>query len=159
MIRVFASCQPNQKAGDPCYSVEAVEFREEDQCMYFLNKQLTKSQTTLKGEFTKLVCCKGPDDACPAKSVFKNWKWVDVATSDKMRRNIYCVRDTDRGRPVWHYVLLSSAEKEYVAHFKAEVAIDYSINFAYWGYVLASGWGEDPPQNIEDKIDEWTCVS
>ena len=46
MIKIFASCQPNQRAGDPCYSVEGVQFMEEDQCMRFTSyKQLTESQT------------------------------------------------------------------------------------------------------------------
>ena len=158
MISINASCQPDQRAGDPCYSVEGVEFSEEDQCMSFYSKQLTESQKSIWGNFTKLVCCKGPDDACPAESAFKNWKWAD-AVSGEMRSNRYIVRGEDRGRPGWHYVLLSSGDEEYRAKYKAQVATGNDINLDDWGYVLASGWGEDPPQSIKDKINNWTWVS
>ena len=157
MIKICASCQPNQKAGDPCYSVEGVEFREEHQCIgFWTNKQLTESQTILRGDFTKLVCCKGPDDAYPEESAFKNWKWAD-AVSGKMRRNIYRVRGTVGGRPAWSIVLLSSGDEDYKAQFLAQVATG-TVDAADWGYVLASGWGEDPPQSVKDKIQYWTWV-
>ena len=157
MIKIAASCLPDQRAGDPCYSVEGVEFSEEDQGMYFRFKQLTESQTSTGANFTKLVCCKGPDDACPAESAFKNWKWAD-AMSGKMRRNWYTVRGKVRGRPSWYYVLLSSGDEEYRAQFKASKVATGHIDVADWGYVLASGWGKDPPQSITDKFDLWTWV-
>ena len=158
MIRIYASCQPGQRAGDPCYSVEGLEFSEEEQCVYFLNKQLTESQTTLKGDFTRLVCCKEPDDACPAESAFKNWKWADVV-SGKMCSNHRIVRGTDRGRPAWFFIIRSSGDEEHVAQYNAQFATGDTMNLADWGYVVASGWGEDPPQSIKDKIAAWTRVS
>ena len=157
MIKIYASCQPYQRAGDPCYSVEAVEFREEDQCMYFLNKQLTESQTSIWCDFTRLVCCKGPDDACPAESAFKNWKWAD-AVSGEIGKKVYLVRGIARGRPAWHIVLLSSGDEEHKSQFLAQVATG-TADVADWGYVVASGWGKDPPQSVKDKIDNWTRVS
>ena len=157
MIRILASCQPDQRAGDPCYSVEGVWFSEEDQCMYFCYKQLTESQTSIWGNFTKLVCCKGPDDACPAESAFKNWKWAD-AVSGQMCSNIRIVRSKDRGRPAWYYVLLSSGDEEYISQFNAQSTTG-AFDVADWGYVLASGFGEDPPQSIKDKTYKWTWVS
>ena len=157
MIKIYASCQLDQRAGDPCYSVEGVKFIEEDQYMGFYRKQLTESQTSILGNFTKLVCCKGPDDACPVESAFKNWKWAD-AVSGEMRRNHYIVRGKDGERPAWHVVQLSSGDEEYRAQFKAQLATG-TINTADWGYVLASGFGKDPPQSIKDKIDRWTWVS
>ena len=157
MININASCQPDQRAGDPCYSVEGVEFSEEDQCMYFCYKQLTKSQTSIWGNFTKLVCCKEPDDACPAESAFENWKWAD-AVSGEMRSNRYIVIGKDRGRPGWHCVLLSSGDEEYRAQFLAQVATG-NVDVADWGYILASGWGEGPPQSIMEKTEQWTWVS
>ena len=157
MIKIHASCQPNQKAGDPCYSVEGVRFSEEDQCMHFTSIQkLTESQTSIWGNFTQLVCCKGPNDACHAESAFKNWKWAD-AVSGKMHSNCYIVRGEDRGRPGWYYVLLSSGDEEYVARYKVQLTTGHT-NLADWGYILASGWGKDPPQSMKDKINNWTQV-
>ena len=158
MIKVFASCQPNQKAGDPCYSVEGVEFSEEDQCMYFnSNKQLTENQTSIKGDFNKLVCCKGPDDACPAESELKNWKWVD-AVSGEIWTNIRLMRSIDRGSQSWYYILLyNEIDEERRTQFKAQAP--GILDVADWGYVLASGWGKDPPRSTQDKIRQWTGVS
>ena len=94
----------------------------------------------------------------PAESAFKNWKWADTV-SGKMRSNVRIVRGTDRGRPAWHYVLLSSGDEEYSAHYQAQLATETAIDVADWGYVQTSGWGKDPPQSITDKIDLWTWVS
>ena len=75
-----------------------------------------------------------------------------------MRSNRYIVRGKSRGRPAWHEVLLSSGDEEYTAQYKAQVATG-RVDVADWGYILASGLGEDPPQSIKDKIKTWTRVS
>ena len=160
MIKIFASCQPDQRAGDPCYSVEGVQFSEEKQCMSFhSNKKLTESQTSIGGDFTNLVCCKGPDDTCPAESAFKNWKWAD-AVSGEIGNKVYIVRGKDRGRPAWHYVILSSGDEEHIAQFRARTTppATETIRVNEWGYIVASGWGKDPPQSMKDKIENWTRV-
>ena len=152
LIKVFASCLPDQKAGDLHYSLEGVEL-DENRLIISRNKQLTDTQTTMWGDFTKLVCCREPDNPC-REGTFKNWRWQ---MSGKIRRSIRLVRGKDRGRPAWHYTLLSSGDEENVDRFKAQYATG-TINVADWGYVLASGWGEDPPESVEDKVLSWTTV-
>ena len=107
-------------------------------------------------DFTKLVCCRDPGSPCPAEDAFKNWKWDD-AVSGEMHRNIYLVRGKDRGRPAWHYVLLSSGDEDHVQGFKEQCRTG-DINVANWGYVIVSGWGEDPPDKIRDILVRWTYV-
>ena len=74
-----------------------------------------------------------------------------------MGQNIYLVRGKDKGRPGWHIVLLSSGDEEHVQGFKEQTRTRH-IDVADWGHVLVSGWGEDPPDNVRDKVDRWTRV-
>ena len=148
LIKVITSCKPHQKAGDPCYSLEGVEFDKENQCITFWNEQLSESQRTWgRGDFTTLVCLRDPDRPCRADK-FNNWRWED-AVSGEMRRATYTVTvtGTDRGRPCWHYMLLSSGNEEHVSAFKAQLRT---------GRVNVADWGKDMPQDIKDKVYNWT---
>jgi len=157
LIKVYASCQGNQKASEPCFSTDGMYIDASSDILSFSrNKQLTQHQTTMCANFTQLVCCRDPGSPCPAEDAFKNWKWDD-AVSREMRRNIYLVRGKDKGRPAWHYVLLSSGDEDHVQGFKEQTRTG-TIDVADWGYLIVSGWGEDPPDNIRDKVYKWTCV-
>ncbi|KLT22660.1 hypothetical protein wVul_1025 [Wolbachia endosymbiont of Armadillidium vulgare str. wVulC] len=74
--------------------------------------------------------------------------------ADATRRSrsdlIYLVRGKDRGRSAWHYVLIDKEKREM---FLAKSRTG-SIDVADYGEILYSGWGEDPPQAIVDKINE-----
>ncbi len=60
------------------------------------------------------------------------------------------VRGKDRGRSAWHYVLVDKDKREM---FLAKSRTG-SMDVADYGEVLYSGWGEDPSQEIVDKINE-----
>ena len=62
-------------------------------------------------------------------------------------------------RPFWQYIFLHRGDEEYVTSFEEYTDQTENPNISTWGYVLASGWGEDPPQNIKDKIRNWTTVA
>jgi len=157
LIKVITSCQGNQKAAEPCFSTDGTYVNSNDGIPCFIGIKLTERQTSVHADFTKLVCCRDPGNPCPADDAFKNWKWDD-AVSGEMRRNIYPVRGKDRGRPAWHYVLLSSGDEDHVQGFKEQCRTGI-IDVADWGYIIVSGWGEDPPNNIRDKVYNWTFVS
>ncbi|MDM8335468.1 hypothetical protein [Wolbachia pipientis] len=74
--------------------------------------------------------------------------------ADAARRSrsdlIYLVRGKDRGRSAWHYVLVDKDKREM---FLAKSRTG-SMDVADYGEILYSGWGEDPPQEIVDKINE-----
>lgn len=63
---------------------------------------------------------------------------------------VFLVRGKDRGRSAWHYVLVDKDKKEM---FLAKSRTG-SIDVALYGQILHSGWGEDPPQDIVDKINK-----
>ena len=74
--------------------------------------------------------------------------------ADATRRSrsdlIYLVRGKDRGRSAWHYVLVDKDKREMFVAKSRTGAMDV----ADYGEILYSGWGEDPPQEIVDKINE-----
>ena len=57
---------------------------------------------------------------------------------------------TDKGREAWHYVLV---EKELEKEFSAQVAT--TLGVAKFGYVIKSGWGKDPPDDVQKAIKKY----
>ena len=157
LIKVCASCQLNEKAAEPCFSTDGMYVDANTGLpMVRMNQQLTEHQTTMIADFTQLVCCRDPGSPCPAEDAFKSWKWDD-AVRGEMRRNVYLVRGKDKGRPAWHYVLLSSGDEDHVQAFRDTIRTG-TIDAADWGYIIVSGWGEDPPDNIRNKVGNWTRI-
>ncbi|MDD9331292.1 MAG: hypothetical protein PV340_01305 [Wolbachia sp.] len=74
--------------------------------------------------------------------------------ADATRRSrsdlIYLVRGKDRGKSAWHYVLVDKEKREM---FLAKSRTG-SMDVADYGEIIHSGWGENPPQEIVDKINE-----
>ena len=155
LIKVIASCQPDQKATEPCYSVEGVELANVG-TLSFSNKRASETQSSCGTDFTKLVCLRGPDESCRSAEALKNWTWQDAVGGVLMSR-VYTVGSKDRGRQVWRMVLLSSKSEEYKEQF-LEKFKSGTINVANWGYIIESGWGENPPQSITDKVSSWMNV-
>ena len=159
LLKVYASCHPDQKPGDPCFSIEGVKSDKRDQRIRFCSrKQISESQTTLCADFTKLVCCRKPCDPCPAETAFKTWKWADTVHT-KQKMYILLHSGVKNRKPFWQYIFLHRGDEEYVTSFEEYTDQTENPNISTWGYVLASGWGEDPPQNIKDKIRNWTTVA
>ena len=150
---MIASCQPDQKATEPFYSVEASELTN-DGTMLFYNKRGSETQSSCATDFTKLVCLKDPDESCRSAEALKNWTWQD-AVGGVLKSRVFKVRDKDRGRQVWRMVLPSSKSEEYKEQFLEK--LKSGTNVANWGYI-ESGWGEDPPQSIMDKANNWMDV-
>ncbi|MDR2831646.1 MAG: hypothetical protein LBV62_01895 [Rickettsiales bacterium] len=74
--------------------------------------------------------------------------------ADATRRSrsdlIYLVRGKDREKSAWHYVLVDKEKREmFLTRSRTG-----SMDVADYGEILYSGWGEDPPQEIVDKINE-----
>ena len=71
-------------------------------------------------------------------------------------KRIFKVRGKDRGRPAWHYVLLVDDQdtidkfKELIRGKKAMI-----IDVADYGQILKSGWGEEPPNDVKEWIDNY----
>nr|CAD2201388.1 unnamed protein product [Meloidogyne enterolobii] len=61
---------------------------------------------------------------------------------------IHVVRGTDSDRSAWYYVLVDKDKEEAFL----EKSRTGSMDVKDYGKVLYSGWGEDPPQKIIDKV-------
>ena len=156
LIKVFVSCQPDQKAAEPCYSVEGVTVRDDGTLGFHLKKQASETQTFYGADFTKLVCCRGPDESCRSEEALKNWTWQG-AVNDGLTSKVFIVQGKVRGRPAWHFVLLSNKSEAYEEQF-LEALKSGTIDVAEWGYRIESGWGEDPPQDLREKLIQWMWV-
>ena len=66
------------------------------------------------------------------------------------------VHSEDRGRPAWYCVLLEDDE-DIIDELHEEFEWGH-VNLAEYGQVLHSGWGEDPPSNLKDRLrQEYLC--
>ena len=153
MVRVFASCQHNEEAAEPCYSVEAFRVRD-DGPVIIHSRQLSQQKSTCF-DSTKLVCCRGPDSPCP-KTTFQHLTWENAV--DKSR-TLTLVHRREGDREMWYCLLLHRAGDAYHEEFQSQYRRNSSLRLSDWGYILESGEGQDPPQEVTDKVVNWTSVS
>ena len=163
LLKVIASCRPNQRVTLGSYVAQkGIFFDEKDQSIHFYtSKKLSDTQTTYGVDFTAIKCMQleGPTAPCripdiPAKC---SWKWEDVIALEFEKTPaslLFPVHVKDKGRNAWHIVL---AERDLLDDFKKKFDSGI-INVADYGYVIKSGWGEDPPVDIMDKIKKY-CPS
>ena len=153
LVKVFASCQSDQEAAEPCYSIEAVTVKDDGSIGYSA-KQLTQQKPTWF-DSTKLACCREPDSPCP-KTTFQHLTWenaVDWTT------NLRLVRRREGERDVWYYLILHRAGDDYLQQFHSQYKRGSSLRLSDWGYIPESGEGQNPPQTVRDKVYNWTSVA
>ena len=153
MVRVLASCQHNEEAAEPCYSIEG--FRVKDNGSVSIHSRQLSQQKATKLNSTKLVCCRGPDSPCP-KTTFQHMTWENAV--DKSI-TLTLVHRRERGRDMWYYLLLHRAGDAYLDEFQSQYRRNPSVRLSDWGYILESGEGQDPPQEVTDKVKRWTVMS
>lgn len=61
---------------------------------------------------------------------------------------VYLVRGKDRGEPAWHYVKIKRTK---LPLFLRAVESG-SLDVADFGEVVASGWGENPPDDVIEEM-------
>ena len=153
LIKVFASCQPDQKAAEPCYSVEGVTVKDDGA----LISRVTKVTQHRPAWFdcTKLVCCRPPDSPC-LRNIFQHLKWEDRVDG---KATVKMIKRKEGGADKWYYIMLHRAGDEYAAAFDTQVKRDPALQLSDWGYVLESGEGKHIPQEIQEKVSTWTTVA
>ena len=155
LLKIYTSCQPEQTVKDFCFSTGAVNLGN-DGCLGFYHcKQLMPTQTTFGTDFTKLLCFQDINKKCQLESITHRWSWVDYATKQRsaaIEDLVFLVRGKDRGKAAWHYVLVNEGLKE---EFKTKIATG-NIDVAKYGFVVCSGWGENPPEDIKNKVSAFT---
>ena len=149
LLKIFTSCKPEQTVKDFCFSTGAVTL-ESDKCLGFSNsEELSPTQTTFGKDFTKLLCFQKVHKKCQVDNLTHHWTWVDYATKQRAIIDfMYLVRGMDKGREAWYYVLVNKGCKE---QFKVALSHE-KINLQQHGIVVCSGYGNNPPDDIEKRI-------
>ncbi len=75
-------------------------------------------------------------------------KGFTAILADEPGRGIFLVNGMNNGKELWHYVRVPP---EKVMVFKSAVRKG-SLDVSKFGEVLFSGWGKEPPKEIQQKI-------
>ena len=127
MVKVFASCQPDQEAAEPCYSIEAVKAME-DGSIVVSAKELTQQKSMF--DSTRLVCCRAPDSPCP-QTIFQHLTWENAV--DKSW-NVQLIKRRERHRDMWYFLLLHQPGGDYLQQFQSQLRRDpKSQQLSDWG--------------------------
>ena len=78
------------------------------------------------------------------KSFFAKWKHL----AKSLASFVFLVRGEDKGKAAWHYAVV---EQQKVNIFRDKVASG-TIDIAKYGEVFASGWGENPPEEVRSAV-------
>lgn len=154
-VRVHCSAREDEEAQQLCYSMKGVTATSDGDFSY-RDTDLSASQHTCCGDFTKLVCCKDPGDPCRMDDDIRDWTWTDVVTG-KLRKSIYIIQGHQNKRKCWYIILLFNKGDEFIKKYEAQVKLG-EIETSEWGYVLQSGGGETPPKEVLNKVTQWTFV-
>ena len=134
------------------YGVTATSYGD----FFYRDAELSESQHTFSGDFTKLVCCQDPNKPCRMDADIKDWTWTDII-SGKLRKSIYVIQGRQKKRKCWFIILLFNKGLEFIEKYEAQVNSG-EVETSQWGYVLQSGNGEAPPKEVLNKVTQWTFV-
>jgi len=73
-----------------------------------------------------------------------------------VKEKVFLVKGKDRGWAAWHYILLVDDDETirlFIEKPQGANAGKNSIDVSNYGQVLRSGWGDDPPNDIQDFIE------
>ena len=145
LIKVYTSCKSNEIPTEYCYSMCGTDSDSNTgEISFWLAEQLLTTQTTDGIDSSWLHCkSKTIDQLCTLHSDY-TWKTL------REKERLFLVRGKDQGRYAWHYVLVVDDE-DALCKFK-EKLVSGTINVLNFGQVLYSGWGINPPDDLEDKI-------
>lgn len=154
MVKVLASCLPDQEATEPCYSVEALTVRE-DGSIAVSAKQLAGQKSTWF-DATRLVCCRDPSESC-LLSHPGQLTWEGALNQP---RRPQLIKRKEENVPMWYCILLKNEGEEYYRKFQCQQRKDSrGLQPGVWGHILKCGEGENLPQTIKCKVVNWTCVT
>ena len=93
------------------------------------------------------ICCQSKLlNSCDGVHISKmpSLKWIDRLKGHLL----FLVRGKDSGRKAWHYVLVDEVK---LNAFHEQINSG-NIDVAFYGLILYSGWGADPPDDIKSKV-------
>ena len=154
LIKVLASCKSNQVPHCLLYSIRACG-NDKNNGRFFIRPngfEVAQAQLTKSVDSTNIRCKnKSITELCTLKP---GYTWHKQSASDR----IFKVTGEDHGRRAWHYVLLVD-DQDTIDKFKeltqGENTGKNTINVRNYGQVLKSGWGEEPPQDVKEWIENY----
>ena len=153
LIKVFASCKPNQIPTEYQFSVSgAISDKIAGEMGFWTSKQLTETQTT-HGIDSSCLRCNSTTITEPC-TLEPGYTWRRFL---KESQRIRLVRGMDRGRPAWHYVLLED-DDDTICEFNKRLKSG-CVDVGEYGQILQSGWGKDPPNDLKARMDEEYSLS
>ena len=155
MIKVFASCQPDQEAIEPCFSIEAVSL-EENGSVIVSAKEMTNKQRSIWFDSTQLTCCGSPEYATTNPCTFTNSRFIQLTWENTVDKSlsVYLVRKQEEN--MWYFLLLSKIGDDYSEKFENR---DCNQPLDNWGVILEHGEGVNPPQSVENKVLYSMCIT
>ena len=148
LIKVYASCRSTEIPIEYCYAVNGTNSDKNTGTMsFYVSKKLLETQTTDSVDSTILHCNNETlNDICTLRSdyTWRNWR---------ESKRIFLVRGLEEnGKACWHYVLVQD-DNSIIDRFKVNVTLG-NVDLANYGEILASGYGEDPPIQVIDRINQ-----
>ena len=147
LIKVFSSCKSNEIPTEYCFSVNSISNDKNTGMMEIMSlRQLTETQKTDFVDPSLLRCSsKTIDKPCTLQP--------DYTWSKKRRVRLVSGRMCDQ--IVWYYILLIDDEHTIQTYQQQMQAGRLQLtDLDNYSETLASGWGQFPPKDIEQKIKE-----
>ena len=150
-LKVWCSCQPDQIGSSLIYSARGIgNDKNTGACYIYVNRSIISDQATCGDDFTRITCGKTPEEECALVPTF-TYKLKKTLSS-----RLFRVMGEVRGRPAWHIALLVD-DPETIRILKekthGENAGTQTTNINDYGKSIKSGWGQEPPQEVEDWMD------
>jgi len=154
LLKIVASCEPDQKAADGCFSSGAFGFDDIEKNITFATRcKLSESQNVYGCDFTHTMYyqIEGPTAPCrvPEMPAKYWWQWKDIiSTMSNPGERTFVVKGRDRGRKAWHFVIVPGY---LIESFKAAITIE-TVDVGDYGFSVASGFSDAPPDDIHKKL-------
>ena len=113
--------------------------------------QLSENQHLRKVSTLQITCeSKSINNPCTLRP---DYTWRKKREAER----VYLVNglDNERGNTVWQYVML--VDDELTTKMFKEAVKQGRVDVREYGQVLESGQGEDPPNEIKDKLEKEYC--
>ena len=158
LIKVFTSCQSNEVPHRLLYSIRV---RDNDKnkgtaSVKASGFEVAHAQHIKVIDSTVITCNnKSIDELC---TLNPGDRWHEVSVGDR----IYKIRGKDHGRRAWHYILLVDDQDtidKFVELTQGENYGKNTVNLEDYGKVLKSGWGEEPPNDVKEWIENYKETS
>ena len=145
LLKVYSSCTPNQRASTLAFSLRGMFLDKNAGIIKFRTDyyKIGEQQNVFGRDFTTMLCGKKVDEECT----------LDINTTWKIKQEanrVYRIRGKDRGKPAWYYILLVDDEDTITAF--EEALKDDRIDLENYGEILESGYGEEPPNEVTDRV-------